>query len=167
MTGQSKRQEMKYRQAAALKPRAGEYAVQPDKLHLGRLNSHLGYCLRRLQVLIFQDFITTLKAMKLRPAQYSVLLVIEANPGKSQALIGQSLGIERARLARLLHELERRKWIRRLRSDGRSYSLILTREGETALTKIKNLAEKHEARIAKQVGPKRRMQLMDLLRDFG
>jgi DNA-binding MarR family transcriptional regulator len=167
MAGQSKRQGMKYRQAAALKPRAGEYAVRLDKLHLGQLNSHLGYFLRRLQVQIFQDFIATLKAMKLRPAQYSVLLVIEANPGKSQALIGQSLGIERARLARLLHELERRKWIRRHRSDGRSHSLILTREGETVLTKIKNLAEKHEARIAKQVGPKRRMQLMDLLRDFG
>jgi len=158
---------MKYRQAAVLKPRVEEYTVRPNKLHLGQLNSHLGYFLRRLQVLVFQDFIAILKAMKLRPAQYSVLLVIEANPGKSQALIGQSLGIERARLARLLHELERRKWIRRHRSDGRSHSLILTREGKTALNKIKNLAEKHEARIAKQVGPKRRMQLMDLLRDFG
>jgi len=44
---------------------------------------------------------------------------------------------------------------------------FFNREGETALTKIKNLAENHEARIAKQVGPKRRIQLMGLLRDFG
>ena len=44
---------------------------------------------------------------------------------------------------------------------------FFNREGETALTKIKNLAENHEARIAKQVGPKRRMQLMGLLWDFG
>jgi DNA-binding MarR family transcriptional regulator len=118
---------------------------------------------------VFQDFIATLKGMRLRPAQYSVLLVIEANPGRTQAMIGQSLGIERARLARLLHALARRKWIRRLPSarDARSHALVLTAEGQKALAKIKVLARKHELRIAAQVGPKRRMQLMDLLRDFG
>ncbi|MGZ5866733.1 MAG: MarR family winged helix-turn-helix transcriptional regulator [Xanthobacteraceae bacterium] len=158
---------MKYRQSAAIKAIQGGQPAPTQKINLGQLNNHLGYFLRRLQIQVFQDFIAMLKTIKLRPAQYSVLLVVEANPGKSQALIGQSLGIERARLARLLHELERRKWIRRQRSDGRSHSLILTREGETALTKIKNLAEKHEARIAEQVGHKRRMQLMVLLRDFG
>jgi DNA-binding MarR family transcriptional regulator len=139
-----------------------------EKLDLGQLNNHLGYLLRRLQVRVFQDFITALKGLKLRPAQYSVLLVIEANPGRSQAAIGNSLGIERARLARLLNVLARRKWIRRLASgrDARSHALVLTAEGEKALTKIKVLARKHELRVAGQVGPRRRMQLMDLLRDF-
>ena len=158
---------MKHRQSAATRPRERALPAQTQKVNLGQLNSHLGYFLRRLQIHVFKDFIATLKTMKLRPAQYSVLLVIEANPGKSQAVIGQSLGIERARLARLLHVLERRKWIRRRRFDGRSHALLLTEEGAAALAKIKKLAEKHEAKIAEQVGHKRRMQLMDLLRDFG
>ena len=83
-----------------------------------------------------------LGTMKVRPAQYSVLLIIEANPGRSQAAIGQTLGIERARLARLLHELERRKWINRHASgsDARKHSLHLTADGEKALAKIKSLA---------------------------
>src|SRR5262245_59832030 len=82
-----------------------------EGLEIGQLENHLGYFLRRLQIWVFQDFIQTLRPMKVRPAQYSVLLVIEANPGRSQAVIAQTLSIERARLARLLHVLERQTWI--------------------------------------------------------
>src|SRR5215475_2857707 len=138
-------------------------------LELGQLNNHLGYFLRRLQIWVFKDFIETLRVMKVRPAQYSVLLVIEANPGRTQAAIAQSLSIERARLARLLHELERRKWISRRASgrDARSHSLYLTRDGERALERIKVLARRHEAQLASYIGQQRRQQLMDLLREFG
>jgi DNA-binding MarR family transcriptional regulator len=141
--------------------------LQTEMLELGPLNGHLGYFLRRLQIAVFKDFIRTLAPMKLRPAQYSVLAVIEANPGRSQAAIGEALNIERARLARLLHELERRKWIERRASDGRSHSLFLTSEGERALLRIKGLAKRHEAQMAAFVEPRRRMLLMDLLKDFG
>jgi len=165
---------MKRRQsvASAAKPAVRRSVASParaEKLSLGQLNHHLGFFLRRLQIWVFQDFIQTLAPMKVRTAQYSVLLIIEANPGRSQAAIGQTLGIERARLARLLHELERRKWVRRRASgsDARSHSLHLAADGEKVLAKIKSLAEQHEAQLAEHVGAKRRQQLMDLLRDFG
>lgn len=161
---------MKRRKSAATAAKAtGGRNAAPEKLAFGQLDNHLGYFLRRLQIWVFQDFIQTLGPMKVRPAQYSVLLVIEANPGRSQAAIGQTLGIERARLARLLHELERRKWISRRASgsDARSHCLHLTADGEKALAKIKSLAEQHEARLADYVGPKRRLQLMGLLKEFG
>ena len=141
--------------------------LQTEMLQLGALNGHLGYFLRRLQIAVFKDFIRTLAPMKLRPAQYSVLVVIAANPGRSQAAIGQALNIERARLARLLHELERRRWIERRASDGRSHSLFLTSEGEKALIRIRGLAERHEAQMAAFVEPRRRVLLIDLLKDFG
>jgi len=161
--------------ASAAKPAVRRSAAAParaeklDKLNLGQLDRHLGYFLRRLQIWVFQDFIQMLGTMKLRPAQYSVLLIIEANPGRSQAAIGQTLGIERARLTRLLHELERRKWISRSASgsDARSHCLHLTADGEKALVRIKSLTAQHEARLADHVGAQRHMQLMDLLRDFG
>jgi len=107
--------------------------------------------------------------MKVRPAQYSVLLIVEANPGRSQAAVGETLGIERARLARMLHELERRQWVTRRAngSDARSHSLYLTADGEKALARIKSLAEKHEARLVVYLGRKRHKQLMDALREFG
>ncbi len=155
--------------AAKVSGRTAAAPVRAEKLGVGQLDRHLGYFLRRLQIWVFQDFIQMLGTMKVRPAQYSVLLIIEANPGRSQAVIGQTLGIERARLSRLLHELERRKWIARLASgsDARSHCLHLTVDGEKALAKIKSLAEQHEARLADHLGAKRHTLLMDLLRDFG
>jgi DNA-binding MarR family transcriptional regulator len=140
-----------------------------DKVGLGQLERHLGYFLRRLQLWVFQDFITTLGPMKVRPAQYSVLLVIEANPGRSQAAIAAKLGIERARLARMLHELERRKWIARQENgnDARTHSLHLTADGEKALAKIKRLAGEHEVRLTGRLGAGRHAQLMTWLREFG
>jgi DNA-binding MarR family transcriptional regulator len=140
-----------------------------DALALGQLQKHLGYFLRRLQLWVFQDFIETLGPMKVRPAQYSVLLIVDANPGRSQAAIGQALGIERARLARMLHELERRKWIARHAngSDARSHSLYLTTGGQKALVQIKRLAEKHEARLSTFLTPQRHKQLLGWLRKSG
>jgi DNA-binding MarR family transcriptional regulator len=140
-----------------------------QSLAFGQLERHLGYFLRRLQLWVFQDFMQTLRPMKVRPAQYSVLLIVEANPGRSQAAIGQRLGIERARLARMLHELEQRKWVTRRAngSDARSHSLHLTADGEKALVKIKSLAEKHEARLAARLGRAQYKQLTQALHEFG
>jgi len=144
-------------------------ASQLQKLSLANLEGHLGYFVRRLQVEVFTDFIRTLAPMNVRPAQYSVLVLVEANPGRSQAAIGKALNIERARLARLLHELERRKWIERCSAtgDGRSHSLFLTGAGEKALAQIKRLARRHEDHVTKLVGADRRTALLTLLKDFG
>lgn len=150
-------------------PKRRRSTARTEKLAVGQLNRHLGYFLRRVQLWVFQDFIRTLAPLKVRPAQYSILLIVEANPGRSQAAIGKTLGIERARLARMLHAFERRKWIARRAngSDARSHSLYLTAQGEKALVKIKRLAEQHEAKLAELVGPSRHKQLIGWLREYG
>jgi len=136
---------------------------------LGVLNGHSGYFIRRIQVWIFQDFIRTLASVNIRPAQYSVLVVIEANPGLSQSDIAALLGIERARLVHLLDRLEERGFVRRLqsRADRRSHALFLTREGRKGLKQIKSLAARHEARVADQLGADNRRLLIEILKDFG
>jgi DNA-binding MarR family transcriptional regulator len=138
-------------------------------LDLGKLNGHLGYFLRRLQIEVFKDIIGALTAYNIRPGQYSVLTLIEHNPGRSQADIGKALSIERAALAKMLHELEDRNWVQRLpaANDARSHSLFLTADGKNSLLRIDALADEHEQRIARLVGKKRWHELMRLLRDFG
>ena len=144
-------------------------ATQSQNLDFAELNGHVGYFLRRLQVAVFSNFIRTLEPMDVRPAQYSVLVLIAANPGRSQSAIGQALNIERARLARMLHEFERRKWIERRASpdDRRSHSLFLTESGAKALARIRELAARHEERMIELIGRERRLLLLDLLREFG
>lgn len=136
---------------------------------LGALDGHLGYLVRRLQLWIFQDFTRTLRKFDVRPAQYSVLVVIEANAGLSQADVAEALGIERARLVRLLDGLERRGLIRRTPSprDRRSHALVLTRDGQRLLKPIRQLAATHESRLAGLLGADRHRALVAALRQLG
>jgi DNA-binding MarR family transcriptional regulator len=135
---------------------------------LGSLSSHLGYLLRRAQLWVFQDFIRTLAPLDIRPAQYSVLIVIDENPGLSQATLAQALGIERARLVHLLDRLEGRKLLKRIAStvDRRSHALYLTSEGESLLRRVHALASQHEKRLAEKIGVSRYGQLVKLLSVF-
>ena len=135
------------------------------EIDLDVLTQHLGYFLRRAQVWVFQDFIKTLSAVDLRPAQYSVLVVIGANPGLSQAELADRLAIERARLVHMLDQLQTRGLTERLPSptDRRTHALQLTREGQKLLKRAKALAAKHEARLAEKLGPGAREDMLRLL----
>ncbi len=146
--------------------RALRYRRKP--LDIGVLNGHLGYFIRRLQVWVFQDFIRTLAPIDIRPAQYSVLVVIAANPGLSQSDLADLLGIERARLVRLLDKLERRGLTQRLssRTDRRSHALRLTPDGQKTLKRAKMLAALHEARLAEKLGADQRRSMIDVMRTF-
>lgn len=150
-------------------PRARErLRKRRQSLHLGALEGHLGYFVRRLQMWVFHDFVRSLASLDIRPAQYAVLVVIEANSGLSQADVAERLGIERARLVRLLDGLERRGLIRRRASprDRRSHALILTRTGHRDLKRMKLLAAAHEANLARRLGPEKRATILASLRDF-
>ena len=138
-------------------------AQPPD---LGALNSRLGYFVRRLQVWIFQDLIRRLAALDLSPAQFSVVVVIAANPGLSQAELAETLGIERARLVRLLHRLEYRGLTQRRasRSDGRRHALELTRAGRSVLAAAERLAAQHEEALKNKLGVRRYRSLLTALR---
>jgi len=149
-------------------PVAASRRTHKKQIELGVLDEHLGYFVRRLQVWIFQDFERALARYAIRPAQYSVLVVIEANPGLSQADLADALGIQRTRLVLLLDDLEKRGLTRRLRlpSDRRYHALALTRDGQKKLKRIKSLAAIHEARVEEVLGPGKRNVLIPILREF-
>jgi len=138
-------------------------------IDVGVLNDHLGYFIRRLQIWVFQDFIRSLASIDIRPAQYSVLVVVAANPGLSQSDLAATLAIERARLVRLLDKLEKRGLTQRLdsRTDRRSHALRLTRRGQKVLRRAKALAAAHESRLSAVLGIEQRKLLIDVLKGLG
>lgn len=138
-------------------------------VNLGALDGHLGYYIRRAQVWVFQDFIRTLAPMNIRPAQYSVLLVIGSNPGLSQSDLAEALAIERARLVHLLDKLEKRGLTERQASptDRRSHALHLTAEGQKVLKQLKALAARHEAHLVKTLGEDNYKNALAIFRTFG
>lgn len=141
----------------------------PDErqpVSLGLLNNLLGYRLRRAQLSVFQDFLVAMKDFDLRPAQFSVLAIIEANPGLKQSRVSEALGINRANFVALLDELEQRKLARRAPAPGdrRSNALFLTAKGESFLKDAyRHLVTQHEKRVENVLGSADKQQLLGLL----
>jgi DNA-binding MarR family transcriptional regulator len=133
------------------------------------LDTHLGYYIRRVQVWVFQDFIRSLAPLDIRPAQYSVLMVIGGNPGLSQSDLADTLAIERARLVHVLDKLEKRGFTERQASphDRRSHALHLTAEGQKVLKQAKALAARHEANLIKNFGEDNYKAALGIFRQFG
>lgn len=156
------------RRAAALHNARQARRTYRSTIALDVLNFHLGYFVRRLQVWIFQDFIRTLGRVSISPAQFSTLVVVDANTGLSQAELAETLGIERARLVRLLDRLEERGLVERLQSiaDGRRHALKLTPRGRLLLARAKTLASQHEKRLMTKLGGESYELLLRSLRDF-
>ena len=152
--------------ARARKEAAEDTASEGVALQLGELSELLGYSLKRAQLKIFEDFLRCVAPLQLTPAQFSVLLLIEKNPGRNQTEIANTLGILRPNFVAMLDGLESRDLCTRMRAthDRRSHVLILTDKGRAVLARAKKLvATKHEARLNELLGPANRAALLSML----
>jgi DNA-binding MarR family transcriptional regulator len=146
-----------------------EAAVAADEtqaVQLGELSDLLGYVLKRAQLKVFEDFLHCVAPLQLTPAQFSVLLLLDANPGRNQTEIANTLGILRPNFVSLLDSLESRDLCTRVRSanDRRSHILMLTEKGHAVLARAKKLVvSKHEARLNELLGPAGRETLLAML----
>src|SRR5436190_4218613 len=124
-------------------------AESSTALQLGELADLLGYSLKRAQLKVFEDFLRCVAPLQLTPAQFSVLLLLEKNPGRNQTEIASTLGILRPNFVAMLDGLESRALCKRIRSsnDRRSHILMLTDKGRNVLARAKKLVAKHEARL--------------------
>ena len=143
-----------------------EAAAEDAALQLGELSELLGYSLKRAQLKVFEDFLRCMAPLQLTPAQFSVLLLLDRNPGRNQTEIANTLGILRPNFVAMLDGLESRDLCARIRStnDRRSHILALTDKGRAVLARAKKLvASKHEARLNELLGPVNRAALLDML----
>src|SRR3974390_3921137 len=77
-------------------------------LQLGELSELLGYAMKRAQLKGFEDFLRCVAPLQLTPAQFSVLLLLEKNPGRNQTEVAGALGILRPNFVAMLDGLESR-----------------------------------------------------------
>jgi len=98
------------------KEAAEDQAGEGAGLQLGGLSELLGYSLKRAQLKIFEDVLRCVAPLQLTPAQFSVLLLIEKNPGRNQPEIASTLGVLCPNFVAMLDELESRDLCTRIRS---------------------------------------------------
>ncbi len=129
-------------------------------------SSIVGYRLRRAQLKVFQRFLAVFDGLNLRPAEYSVLVLIADNPGRKQIEIAQVLGIKRANFVALVHEIEARGLVERrpAADDRRANALHLTKAGKVFLERARAVHEEMEQSLVERLGgPRARDTLLGLL----
>lgn len=144
----------------------GETSAAASDLDLSGLDGVIGYTLRRAQLAVFEDFARRFARLDLKPAQYSVLLVIGDNPGRKQSEIAAALGIQRPNFVAMLDELERRGLAERTRSttDRRSHAVVLTEAGKKLLAIARAEQAQQEIDLGAFLGEGGREALVGMLR---
>jgi DNA-binding MarR family transcriptional regulator len=134
-------------------------------IDMGILPSLMGYMLRQGQLCVYHDFFETLAGENIRPPQFSILEVVNRNPGIRPSDVASVIGVKRANLVPLVSALEKRGFLVRSSASGdrRAQSLHLTEEGRARLKHWHTLVLPHEDRLAARLGPDGRAQLVRLL----
>jgi DNA-binding MarR family transcriptional regulator len=144
-----------------------------DEAHRGldtsSIDGIIGYRLRRAQLSVFGRFLKRFAAVELKPAEYSVLVIVADNPGQRPSQVAAALGIKRANFVALAAGLEARGLIERQTAvDRRSHALAVTRAGKAMVVKIRRLQQGFEAELIALLGSKsERDRLIALLKKLG
>ena len=141
-------------------------AAADAAIDLGPLGDSVGYLMRRAQVAIFQRFFELFAEFDIRPAQYSILTVIERNPGLSQTRLAAALGIKKTNLVAIIDALEERGLARResTESDRRSHALHLTPKGTALVGRLHRIDAELDQSISQLMKGNERQRLCDVLR---
>lgn len=165
---------MKTRQAVRTAPTAARKAGKPPReraaplrpLNVGLLPNLLGYNVRRAQIALWRDFNRTVGTGTVRPGIFSLLVLVEENPGIAQVELASQLVIDKATIVGLIHRLQKQRWLVRRQSsdDRRRHGIFLTAEGKRELALLRQEMIDHEARFTRLFTRQELMQFFEYLR---
>jgi DNA-binding MarR family transcriptional regulator len=135
-------------------------------LSVGLLPNLLGYNVRRAEIALWRDFSRTVGEGEVRPALFSLMILVEANPGVAQIDIANQLDIDKATIVGLVQRLQRRQCVvcRRSEVDRRRQGIFLTDRGQKELNQLRQEMLDHETRFTRLFSAQELAQLFTLLR---
>ncbi|MCB1389788.1 MAG: winged helix-turn-helix transcriptional regulator [Rhodobacteraceae bacterium] len=103
-----------------------------ETVELGALNDSIGFQLRMTQTRAYDQFFREFAGTEVRPGEYTVLQVLEMNPGLRQGTVARTLNIKPAHMTKLVQRLVRAGHVKRTvpPEDRRSVRLSLTPGGQ-------------------------------------
>jgi DNA-binding MarR family transcriptional regulator len=140
-------------------------ALSPP-INVGLLPNLLGYNIRRAQIALWRDLTRSLGEVQVRPAEFSLMILVEANPGVAQIELAQQLDVDKATIVGVVGQLQRQKWVTRKQStvDRRRQGLYLTPLGQRELQGLRQTMIEHEARFTRLFSAEELGQLFAFLR---
>jgi len=145
-------------------PRPGSTA-RVEGIDYGNLPVHFGYALKRAQIAAFEAFARATAGRPITPPRYTALVILEANPGISQTVLGEVLGTARSGAMMLTNWLVARGLAERRHrpDDARAWGLYLTRHGKAIVGRLKRSVWQHDQHFGARLGPAERRELLRLL----
>jgi DNA-binding MarR family transcriptional regulator len=127
--------------------REGAVPVRP--LSVGILPNLLGFNVRRAHMALWRDFNRTVGNGIVRPGLFSLMVLMDENPGIAQIELASQLAIDKATVVGLIRRLLREGWVesRQSPADRRRQDLYLTPAGRQELAVLRRDMLDHEARF--------------------
>ncbi|HTV78885.1 MAG TPA: MarR family transcriptional regulator [Steroidobacteraceae bacterium] len=143
-----------------------ERALPLRPLNVGMLPNLLGYNVRRAHMALWRDFNRTVGTSLVRPGIFSMMVLIDENPGIAQIELATQLAIDKATIVGLIRQLQRQGWIDRRDSsiDRRRHELHLTGPGRQQLGILRRAMLEHEQRFLNAFTRKELAEFFDYLR---
>ena len=135
------------------------------RVDFGRLPEYIGYQVRQAQSAVFRDISRSIREIGVTPGEFSLLTLLEANPGINSITLARIYQLDKATLSLSVKGLVRRGLISSARDpdDGRYFSLRLTPEGRAVLRRVTRRVEKQEQAMDAVLKPGERELLLDML----
>jgi len=98
---------------------------------------------------LWRDFNRTVGIGQIRPGIFSLMVLVDENPGIAQIELAIQLKIDKATIVGLIRQLLRQGWIERRQSgsDRRRQDLFLTELGSRELVDLRREMLEHEAKF--------------------
>jgi DNA-binding MarR family transcriptional regulator len=136
-----------------------------DQVDTSYLQTLLGYNARRAALTIIEGFLERMAEFGLRPVDFSVMSVIQHNPGVTSRQLCAALNLLPPNLVGLVQSLEARGLIHRQPhpTDGRAVGLHPTSKGSALMQKAEQAATDLEVARSARLTSAQRKTLLELL----
>jgi Transcriptional regulators len=126
-----------------------------DAIDQTRLTRLLGYRLTRGELQTRRMFLDCVRAYELKPVDFSVLVLVDANSGANQRQLAEVLDVSPPNLAIVIARLIKRRLLRQVRGrqDRRMQHLHLTAAGKALLDEAEAAVQRMEAQLLQALGP--------------
>jgi DNA-binding MarR family transcriptional regulator len=138
-------------------------------LDMGGLDQKLGFCLRFAERRAFREIGEAFQPYGVSPLLFSILTLLDVNPGCRQAEIGAALGVHQPNLVEKIDSLVNRGLALRTPDpqDRRANTLRLTEAGTAFLAELTRVDEAINQRTRERLGAGDYALLVELLRKMG
>ncbi len=134
-------------------------------LDASRLTHLVGYAASRAAIEMRKVFARNMKPLDLKVVEFSILMLVAANPSVNQKKIGEALDISAPNMAVTLDRMVERGWVQRVRSesDRRAQHIHLTAKGRDLVQRAEKIAATMEDPALPMLSGAERALLIELL----